>query len=80
MSAGKHTPAQAHTVACMDSWARTQGLATYSEMNDALRKAADDLDMCSRWFAQAGRTTDQHAAKTAANIARAAIAKAGSAS
>ena len=32
----------AHTVSCMDSWARTQGLATYSEMKDALR---DLLDM-----------------------------------
>lgn len=37
----KYTPDQAHTVDCMDSWARTQGLATYSEMNDALRDLLD---------------------------------------
>jgi hypothetical protein len=31
-----------HTVSCMDSWARAQGIATYSEMRGALR---DLLDM-----------------------------------
>ena len=37
----KHTPQQAHTVACMDSWARAQGLATYSEAIEALRALLD---------------------------------------
>jgi hypothetical protein len=35
-------PDQANTVACMDSWARAQGLATYTAMGNALR---DLLDM-----------------------------------
>lgn len=37
----RHTPAQANTVACMDSWAKAEGLATYSETRDALRGLLD---------------------------------------
>jgi benzoyl-CoA reductase/2-hydroxyglutaryl-CoA dehydratase subunit BcrC/BadD/HgdB len=36
MADAKHTPNQAHTIACMDSWARDKALPTWSELLAAL--------------------------------------------
>lgn len=44
------------------------------QLQEALRKAAADLELCAKWFHQAGRGTDYAAALNFAHVAKVALA------